>query len=122
MHQTHISSMSIVRALDDTPETPHPFLRDVGMRVLYSNRDDGGDLTCFVVRCPEGAEIEEHVHEDETDVIYVLRGRARMWVEDRGVFTLRPRVFVVVPRGLRHRTYDVEEELVIYDVFTPPMF
>ena len=33
-----------------------------------------------------------------------------------------PGVFVVVPKGLRHRTYNVEEELLIYDVFTPPMF
>ena len=114
--------MSIVRDLGDVPETPHPFLRGIGMRVLYSHSDDGGDLTCFVVRCPAGSEIEEHVHEDETDVIYVLRGRARMWVEDQGVFPLQPGAFVVVPSGLRHRTFDVEEELLIYDVFTPPMF
>ncbi len=114
--------MSIVRDLSDVTESPHPFLRGVGMRVLYSRRDDGGDLTCFVVRCPQGLEIEEHVHEDETDVIYVLRGKAKMWIEDRGVFLLQPGVFVVVPRGLRHRTFDVEEELIIYDVFTPPMF
>ena len=91
------------------------------MRVLYSRRDDGGDLTCFVVRCPTGSEIEEHIHE-EMDVIYVLRGRASMWVEDRGVFPLRPGVFVVVPPGLRHRTFDVEKELIVYDVFAPPMF
>jgi len=45
-----------------------------------------------------------------------------MWVEDRGSFPLDPGVFVVVPKGLRYRTYEVEEELVIYDVFTPPMF
>ncbi len=114
--------MSIVRDLSDVTESPHPFLRGVSMRVLYSRQDDGGDLTCFVVRCPKGSEIEEHVHEDETDVIYVLRGKARMWIEDRGVFPLRPGVFVVVPRGLRHRTFNVEEELVVYDVFTPPMF
>lgn len=114
--------MSIVRDLRNVTESPHPFLRGVGMRVLYSLRDDDGNLTCFVVRCPAGSEIEEHVHEDETDVIYVLRGKASMWVEDRGVFPLHPGVFVVVPRGLRHRTFDVEEELVVYDVFTPPMF
>jgi len=114
--------MSIVRSLNKIPESSHPFLRGVGMRVLYSLRDDGGDLTCFVVRCPAGSEIEEHVHDEETDVIYVLRGRANMWVEDRGVFPLRPGVFVVVPKRLRHRTFDVEEELVVYDVFTPPMF
>ena len=45
-----------------------------------------------------------------------------MWVEDGGVFPLRSGVFVVVPKGLRHRNFDVEEELVVYDVFTPPMF
>jgi len=114
--------MTIVRSLGDVPESPHPFLKGVNMRVLYSRRDVGGDLTCFVVRCAAGSEIEEHVHEEETDVIYVLRGRATMWVEDRGMFPLRPGVFVVVPKGLRHRTFDVEEELVVYDVFTPPMF
>ena len=114
--------MSIVRSLCDVHESPHPFLSGVGMRVLYSRRDDGVDLTCFVVRCPAGSEIEEHVHEEETDVIYVLKGRAMMWVEDRGVFPLRPGVFVVVPKRLRHKTFDVEEDLVVYDVFTPPMF
>ena len=58
----------------------------------------------------------------KADIIYGLQGRATMWIEDRGEFTLIPGVFIVVPKGLRHRTYDVEEELRIYDVFTPPMF
>ena len=114
--------MSIVRNLNQVPETPHPFLKNVGMRTLYSEREDGGDITCFVVKCSVGAEIEEHVHPDESDIIYVLQGRATMWIEDRGDFPLEPGVFVVVPKGLKHRTYDVEEELLIYDVFSPPMF
>ena len=50
--------MSIVRSLDETHETAHPFLTDVGMRTLYSMRDDKGEVTCFVVRCKVGAEIE----------------------------------------------------------------
>jgi len=114
--------MSIVRRLDSVDETAHPFLEDVGMRTLYSKRNDGADITCFVVRCTVGSVIEEHIHRDEADIIFVLRGKATMWVEDRGSFLLEAGVFVVVPKGLRHRTYDVEEELVIYDVFTPPMF
>ena len=114
--------MSIVRKLSETLERAHPFLADVGMRALYSRRDDGGDVTCFVVRCRVGADIEEHVHPDEADIIYVLSGEATMWVEDRGSFKLEPGVFVVVPKGLRHRTFNVREELLIYDVFTPPMF
>jgi quercetin dioxygenase-like cupin family protein len=114
--------MSIVRKLIDVEEKAHPFLSNVRMRTLFSNKDDDADITCFIVRCIVGSEIEEHIHLDEADIIFVLRGRATMWVEDRGSFTLEPGVFVVVPRGLRHRTYDVEEELLIYDVFTPPMF
>lgn len=114
--------MSIVRKLANVTETAHPFLENVGMRTLYSKRDDGAEITCFVVRCKVGSEIEEHVHPEETDIVYVLQGNATMWVEDRGSFQLEPGVFVVVPKGLRHRTYDVEEELLIYDVFTPPMF
>ena len=114
--------MSIVRNLNETEETDHPFLANVGMRTLYSRRGDDAEVTCFVVRCKVGAEIEEHIHKDEADIIYVLKGSATMWIEDRGSFKLEPGVFVVVPKGLRHRTYDVTEELHIYDVFSPPMF
>ena len=114
--------MSIVRKLDSIQETAHPFLENVGMKTLYSEKADDGEITCFVVRCQVGSEIEKHVHEKAADIIYVLKGNATMWIEDRGDFTLEPGVFVVVPKGLRHRTYDVKKELLIYDVFTPPMF
>ena len=114
--------MSIVRNLNEIPESNHPFLANIGMRTLYSKRDNGGNVTCFVVRCTIGSEIEEHIHQKETDITYVLQGKAMMWIEDRGTFKLKPGVFVVVPKGLKHKTYDVVEELLIYDVFSPPMF
>ena len=114
--------MSLVKKIDEIQEEPHPFLKSVGMRTLYSKRENNAAVTCFVVRCGVGSEIEEHVHPEEADLIYVLEGKASMWIEDCGEFKLEPGVFVAVPKGLRHRTYDVEEELLIYDVFTPAMF
>ncbi len=111
-----------VKRVWEIDEEPHPFLRDVSMRVLLSRREDGAGVTCIIVRCAEGAEIEEHVHPEQDDVIYVLRGRATMWVEDLGEFPLTPGTFVAVPRGKPHRTFDVREELLIYDTFTPPLF
>jgi mannose-6-phosphate isomerase-like protein (cupin superfamily) len=45
-----------------------------------------------------------------------------MWEEWLGEFTVGPGTFVVVPRGRRHRTFDVREDLLVYDVFYPPMF
>jgi quercetin dioxygenase-like cupin family protein len=117
-----LMTMSLVKKIDEIKEEPHPFLKSVGMRTLYSKRDNYGDVTCFIVRCRVGSEIEEHVHPNEADLIFVLEGKASMWVEDRGEFSLERGVFVAVPKGLMHRTYDVEEELLIYDVFTPAMF
>ena len=114
--------MSIVRTLASVKETPHPFLSNVAMKTLYSKKDDAGEITCFIIRCSVGSEIEEHIHEKEVDIIYVLKGKATMWIEDVGDFSLEPGIFVVVPKGLRHRTYNVVEELHIYDVFSPPMF
>lgn len=114
--------MSIVKTIEIVKETPHPFLKSVGMKTLYTKRDNEANVTCFIVRCQVGAEIEEHIHHKETDIIYVLSGLATMWIEDRGSFTLESGVFVVVPKGLKHRTYNVKEELLLYDVFTPAMF
>jgi quercetin dioxygenase-like cupin family protein len=106
----------------DLPEEPHPFLRDVKMRTLLSRRDDGADATCILVSCPAGSEIEEHNHEEEDDIIYVLEGEATMWIEGVGEFPLTPGAFVAVSKGKRHKTHDVRKNLIIFDTFTPPMF
>ena len=108
-----------VRAL---PMEPHPFLRGVSMKTLFSRRDDGGEITCILVRCPKGSEIEEHVHPEQDDLIYVLEGEATMWIDGEGEFPLAPGTFVVVPRGVRHRTFNVRKSLLIYDTFSPPIF
>jgi quercetin dioxygenase-like cupin family protein len=108
--------------ISDLPEEPHPFLKGVTMSTLLSRRDDNADATCIIVRCPAGSEIEEHAHEGQDDIIYVLEGEATMWIEGVGEFALSPGTFVAVTRGKSHRTYDVKKALLIYDVFTPPMF
>ena len=114
--------MGVVKETWDLLEVAHPFLEQVKMRVLLSRKDDGAGVSCILVRCPVGSEIEEHVHPRADDIIYVLEGRATMWVDGVGEFPLKKGIFVRVTRGTRHRTYDVKEELVVYDVFSPPMF
>lgn len=114
--------MSIIKNTAHVQETPHPFLKGISMRTLYSKKADEADVTCFLVKCGVGSEIQEHIHEKEVDIIYVLQGKATMWIQDRGDFQLEPGVFVAVAKGMKHRTYNVTEELVIYDVFTPHMF
>ncbi len=114
--------MNRARHIRDIPEEFHPFLEGVTMKTLISRRDDGADATCIIVRCPVGSEIEKHVHQGQDDLIYVLEGEATMWIEGVGEFPLTPGTFVAVTRGKRHGTYGVIKDLLIYDVFTPPMF
>jgi len=114
--------MSKVKHIRELSEEPHPFLKNVMMKTLLSQRDDGANVTCILVRCLKGVEIEEHVHPEQDDIIYVLEGRATMWIEGQGEFPLMLGTFVVVSRGMRHRTFDVMEDLLIYDTFSPPMF
>lgn len=114
--------MSPVKMSWELQEEPHPFLKNVKIRALWSKRDDDGDATCILVRCPVGSEIEEHAHSEQWDLVYVLEGKATMWVEGHGEFQITPGTFVAVPKGRKHRTFNIEEDMLIYSVFSPPTF
>jgi quercetin dioxygenase-like cupin family protein len=114
--------MGIVKRVNEIPDEPHPFLKGVIMKNLLSKRDDGADATCIFVRCPRGSEVEDHTHPEQDDIIYVLEGEATMWIEGLEEFKLKLGTFVSVPKGKRHKTYNVKKDLLIYDVFSPPIF
>jgi quercetin dioxygenase-like cupin family protein len=76
--------MNRARHIRDIPEESHPFLKGVTMKTLLSQRDDGADATCIIVRCPAGSEIEEHVHQGQDDLIYVLEGRPPCGSKEQG--------------------------------------
>ncbi|MCG6973848.1 MAG: cupin domain-containing protein, partial [Desulfobacterales bacterium] len=62
-----------------------------------------------------------HIHDKQDDILYPLKGKAVMWVEDVGEFTLEPGLIVRVPQGKKHKITDVVEELLVYDVFSPAL-
>ena len=100
---------------------PHKTAKGVEIKVLVSNATQGTDVTCLLVRIGRGMEVPEHVHETSDDILYPLAGKARMAVEGGEDFALEPGVIVRVPRGTKHRIYDVSEDLLIYDVFWPAL-
>ena len=51
--------------------------------------DNDADATCIIVACPAGSEIEEHIHKEQDDIIYVLEGEAAMWIEGVGELAAR---------------------------------
>lgn len=113
--------MKSVKRERDLAWAPHPFL-PIQIKTFLSRKDDQGDITVFLVKIPAEKEVPEHVHETQEDIIFILSGKAQMWIDGMGDFPLEKGTFVRVPKNTRHRIYDVTEEILNYDVFTPPLF
>jgi len=97
---------------------PHPKFAGVDVAYLLTRRDDV-DMTCAIVHWKVGAEIPEHIHEDSDDILYILKGKAKIWIEGYGDIPLKPGSFVRVPKGVLHQPHDVEEDLLAHDTWFP---
>lgn len=97
---------------------PHPQLANVEVSYLVSHRDENMDLTCMLVHIPRGVDAPKHTHECD-DIVYVVKGKAKIWVDGIGEVPAVPGTFVRIPKGVLHQPHDVEEDLIIYDVFYP---
>jgi quercetin dioxygenase-like cupin family protein len=113
--------MDSVKREKDLAWEPHPFL-PIQIKNFLSRKDDRGDVTIFLVRLPAGKEVPVHVHETQEDIIFILAGKAKMWIDGVGDFPIEKGTFIRVPKNTKHRIYDVSEEILNYDVFTPPLF
>ncbi|MFH1481420.1 MAG: cupin domain-containing protein [Pseudomonadota bacterium] len=98
---------------------PHPQLSNAKVAYLLSNRDEKVDLTCFLVHLPEGTRVEKHIHDNSDDIIYVLKGKAKMWIDKVGDVPMVEGTFIRMPKGVLHQPHDIEEDLIAYDVFYP---
>lgn len=102
---------------------PHPTAEGVFVKPLVTNREFGVDtVTILLVKIPRGKTVAEHIHKNSEDILYILSGKGKMWVEQLDEFELEKGVLVRVPRGRKHRIFDVEEDVLIYDVFSPSTF
>ena len=95
--------MKINRKIDDIPWVPHPVVTGVSIKPLISSKEHNLNVTCMLVKVPVGKEVPEHIHEAQDDILYPLHGKAVMWVEGVGDFSLEPGVIVRVPKGKKHK-------------------
>ena len=109
------------RYVEEDSWLPHSVAKNVSIKPLVSQKDDGVGVTCMLVRIPAGTEVPEHIHEEQDDILYPLGGTAVMWVDGTGSFSLKPGVIVRVPKGTKHKIADVSKDLLLYDVFSPAL-
>lgn len=106
---------------DERTWDPHPQVPGVEVSYLLSKRTDHVDLTGALVHLPVGAQVAKHRHENSDDIIYVLQGRAKMWVDGIGDVPLVAGTFLRIPKGTMHQPCDVEEDLIAYDIWYPAL-
>jgi quercetin dioxygenase-like cupin family protein len=108
-------------SVDHISWQPHPTANGVAIKPLISKKEDSLNVTCMLVSVPAGIEVPEHIHENQDDILYPLKGEAVMWIEGKNTFPLEPGVIVRVPKGTKHKIFEVTEDLLIYDVFCPAL-
>ena len=99
---------------------PHPKYEGVEIKPFFTEKANQSKASIVLVRVKKGVEIPEHVHEDSDDIIYPLSGKGKEYIEGVGEFTIEKGMAVRIPSKMKHKTYDVEEDLIFYDVFAPP--
>ena len=113
--------MDVYRSVEEVSWMPHPFAQGITIKPLISEKEHCLNVTCMIVNVPAGKEVPEHIHEEQDDILYPLQGKAIMWVDGTGNFSLEPGVIVRVPKGKKHKIFDVTQDLLIYDVFCPAL-
>jgi quercetin dioxygenase-like cupin family protein len=108
-----------VKTADELKWEAHPFLKGVEFKYLLSKKKDDVDVTVAFVKVEPGADIEEHVHEAQDDIIYCLEGNMKVWIKDEGDFYLEPGMMIRIPKGVKHRPYGHSPGFQAIDIFIP---
>lgn len=97
----------------------HPLVKEVLLNFIITKKDNEAGVTCLFVKIPKGREIPEHLHELSNDIIVPLEGKATIWIQGIGEFEMRRGVVINIPKGVKHKIFDVTEDVFAFDVFNP---
>lgn len=109
-----------IKSLDELKWDPHPFLKGVEFKYLLTKAQDKVDITFSFVRVAPGTDVAAHVHETQDDIIYMVAGSMKMWVEGEGDFEVKAGQMIRVQKGVKHKPYGHSDFLCI-DIFLPAM-
>ena len=104
-----------------------PF-KSAGLRVYREYRDLGvaqatdGKVAAQIVRTtrpcpPEGS--GTHYHDLDFQMVYVLKGRARVWFEGEGEFEFEAGDCWLQPPGIRHNVLDYSDDYELLEITMP---
>jgi quercetin dioxygenase-like cupin family protein len=96
------------------------FMTEFGrIQWIYTKEKDNSPITVMKVHLNKGVTLPDHRHPDQPDLIYPLQGKATVFIEGEGEFPLSPGMVVMVPPNTLHSIRNVEEDVILYNVFAP---
>ena len=114
---------AMIRKLEvlQLPWKEHPVFKDLRIKKLLTHEMDNVDLSIVMVKVKRGAQIPAHVH-DQDDIVYHLKGKGKMWVDGEGDFEVTAGTFIRIPAGVKHQPHDIEEDMLVFDIYFPHLF
>jgi len=98
---------------------PH-FMTDKGkIRWIYTREKDESPIAVMQIFLEKGVTLPDHVHRDQPDLIYVLKGKATMFIDGVGEFPAEAGMIIQVPPNTKHAIRNIEEDILLYNVFAP---
>ena len=86
---------------------------------IYTYEKDGAPMAVMMISFEKGMTIPDHVHKNQPDLIYVLEGKATMFIDGQGEFPMEAGMVILIPPNTLHAMRNVEEPLLLYNVFSP---
>jgi len=100
----------------------HPKFKGMERAYLLNKRDDNFGVTMALDRWLPGAELDRHTHQDCDDIFYIIKGKAKIWLDGIGDVPLVTGSFVKVPKGLAHQPHSVEQETLCHHTWFPATY
>ena len=98
------------------------FMTDRGkIKWIYTREKDDSPITVMLIHLEKGVTLPDHRHRDQPDLIYVIEGKATMFIDGQGEFPLEAGMVAQVPPNTLHAIRDIKEDILLYNVFAPAM-
>lgn len=96
----------------------HPRVKGAESMFLLTNQEENTEFTCMLTHLPVKTVVNIHFHEFD-EIIYVIEGKAVMYIDGAGEIPMKKGSFFRIPKGVKHHPYDIEEDIIAYNVFYP---
>lgn len=101
------------------PWKDHPKVKGGKSAELFTKEEHGAHATIGLAMLPAGEINDWHDHGEAEDIIFILGGKAKLELEGIGVFNLEKGSHAWVPGFMKHRIFDIIEDLTLYHIKAP---